>query len=264
MEGTVTDSKPRLITFGISHFCEKARWALDWHRTPYEEIGWPPGWHRILAKRYGATASGLPIVLDGEKVIQGSGTIIDWAESRSKDRRRSLAPQDNLAEAQEIERRADEVIGVHVRRLAYAETLPSCPHLVKPALFLNTSASNRLMGNFMWPVTRRIMIRSMDIRPGAATESRSILETELDWLDSKLADGRTYLVGDRFSRVDLTVASLLAAFAQPKELAVYREMRIDPLIVDIERWSQRPVMRWVLSQYQTHRNSSGEAYRPAA
>ena len=23
--------RPRLVTFGISHFCEKARWALDWH-----------------------------------------------------------------------------------------------------------------------------------------------------------------------------------------------------------------------------------------
>ena len=60
---------PRLITFGISHFCGKARWALDWHGIPYEEIGWPPGWHLVLAKRCGATASTLPIVLDGETVI---------------------------------------------------------------------------------------------------------------------------------------------------------------------------------------------------
>ena len=179
--------------------------------------------------------------------------------------RRSLAPGGNLAEAQEIERRADDVIGVHVRRLAYAETLPSCPHLVKPALFLRTSISNRLIGNFMWPVTRRLMMRVYDIRPGAASESRSRLELELDWLDNKLADGRPYLLGDQFSRVDLTVASLLAAFARPKEMAVYHEMEVDPLTADLERWSQRPVMRWVLSQYQKHRNpSGGGGYRHAA
>jgi hypothetical protein len=29
-----------------------------------------------------------------------------------------------LAEAREIEPRSDEVMGIHVRRLAYAETLP--------------------------------------------------------------------------------------------------------------------------------------------
>lgn len=258
-------SKPKLITFGLSHFCEKARWALDWHSIPYEEIGWPPGWHLVLAKRCGARATTLPIILDGETVIQGSGAIIDWAESRGNDPRRSLAPCGNLAEAQEIERRADEVIGMHVRRLAYAETLPTCPSLVKPALFLRTSASDRLIGNLMWPVTRRLMMRAYDIRPGAASESRSRLESELDWLDNKLADGRPYLIGDRFSRVDLTVASLLAAFAQPKEMQVYHEMKIDSLTADLERWSQRPVVRWVISQYRRYRNpSSRGAYQPAA
>ena len=256
-------SKPRLITFGISHFCEKARWALDWHRIAYDEIGWPPGWHLVLAKRCGASATTLPIV-DGGTVIQGSGIIIDWADGRGDDPRRTLAPRGNLVEAQEIERRADEVIGLHVRRLAYAETLPTCPHLVKPALFLRTSVPDRLIGNFMWPVTRRLMMRVYDVRPGAASESRSKLESELDWLDNKLADGRPYLVGDRFSRVDLTVASLLAAFAQPQEMALYHEMEIDPLTADVDRWSQRPVMRWVISQYQKHRNpSTGEADRPA-
>jgi len=156
----VAHSKPKLITFGISHFCEKARWALDWHGIPYEEIGWPPGWHLVLAKRCGAKAGTLPIVLDRETVIQGSDAIIDWAENKDTDPGRSLAPRGNLSEAQEIERRADEVIGVHVRRLAYAATLPSYPHLVKPALFLRTSAANRLIGNFMWPVTRRLMMRT--------------------------------------------------------------------------------------------------------
>jgi hypothetical protein len=24
-------ARPKLIVFGLSHFCEKARWVLDWH-----------------------------------------------------------------------------------------------------------------------------------------------------------------------------------------------------------------------------------------
>jgi hypothetical protein len=40
----------------------------------------------------------------------------------------------------------------------------------------------------MWPLSRRIMMRMHDITPDAAAESRSILESELDWLDSTLAD----------------------------------------------------------------------------
>jgi glutathione S-transferase len=106
----------------------------------------------------------------------------------------------------------------------------------------------------MWPVSRSLMLRKFAIRPGAAAESRAKIEEELDWLDAKLADGRPYLAGDRFSRADLTVASLLAPFARPKEMPVYHAMPIpEPLSEDVRRWSERPVMRWVLTQYHTHR-----------
>src|SRR6187397_1237510 len=59
-----SDDPGQTITFGFSHFCEKARWALDWHGIAYQEIGWPPGVHRILAKRCGAKGTTLPILLD--------------------------------------------------------------------------------------------------------------------------------------------------------------------------------------------------------
>lgn len=243
-------ARPRLITFGISHFCEKARWALDWHGVAYEEASWPPGLHRILAKRYGAKGTTLPIVLDGETVIQGSGAIIDWADEQAQDHARRLT----LADSLEIEQRADRIIGVHVRRLGYAETLPRFPHLVKPALFRNASSSHRLIGNLMWPLSRRAMMRMYDITPKAASESRAKLEAELDWLDTKLADGRPYLAGDRFSRADLTVASLLALFARPQEMPKHYEMPFpNTLAADVERWRGRPAMRWVVSQYHAHR-----------
>ena len=250
----MSQSTPRLITFAASHFCEKARWALDWHGIAYDEIGWPPGLHLILAKCCGAKQRTVPFVLDGTDVIQGSGAIIDWAESKAQDRGRSLNPKAALDEAKEVERRADEVIAVNVRRLAFAELLPGHAHLVKSALFYRASGWRRQAGNVMWPVAWRILMRMYDIRPGAAAESRSKLEAELDWLDGKLADGRTYLVGDRFSRADLAVASLLANFARPKELPAHHGMKgPDALAADVNRWSERPVMRWVIAQYRAHR-----------
>src|SRR5262245_7412395 len=113
----MSQSQPRFLTFGISHYCEKARWTLDWHGVAYEEINWPPGVHLFLAKDCGAKRTSLPILLDGRKIIQGSGAIIDWADQQMQDQARRLT----LADAREIERRADTVIGVHVRRLTYAE-----------------------------------------------------------------------------------------------------------------------------------------------
>jgi glutathione S-transferase len=208
----------------------------------------------MLAKFHGAKGRTVPILLDGPDVIQGSGAIIDWAESEAKDRGRSLTPVTALAEAQEIELRADKIIGPHMRRLAFAETLPGHAHLIKSALFYRATGWRRHAGNMMWPLVRRLMTQMYDIKPGAAAESRARLEAELDWLDTKLADGRVYLAGDRFSRADLTVASLLANFALPKELSVHHSMKGPPaLAADVSLWSSRPVMRWVVDQYRAHR-----------
>jgi glutathione S-transferase len=242
-EEPMSQSERRFVTFGISHYCEKARWALDWHGIAYEEINWPPGVHIILAKSCGAKQTSLPILLAGRTVIQGSGAIIDWADRQTRDPARRLT----VVDARQIEQRADSVIGAHVRRLVYAGLLPRYPELAN---------AHRLAANAKWPLSRRIMMRMHDITPDAAAESRSILESELDWLDSTLADNRRYLAGDRFSRADITVASLLVFFARPQGMPTYWAMSIPAaLLADRERWRDRPVMRWVVAQYQAHRAS---------
>jgi glutathione S-transferase len=101
---------------------------------------------------------------------------------------------------------------------------------------------------------RRIMIKAMDARPDAAPDSRTKLTTELDWLDTLLADGRRFLAGDRFSHVDITVASLLAPFARPEQANVYSAMQLpSALVEDVTRWRERPIMEWVRSMYREHR-----------
>ena len=76
-----------------------------------------------------------------------------------------------LSDAREIERRADRIIGIHVRRLAYVELLPRFPELAKPALFGKASSAHRLVGGARWPLSRRIMIRMHGITPDAAVET---------------------------------------------------------------------------------------------
>jgi hypothetical protein len=120
----------------------------------------------MLAKSCGAKHSTLPILFCGATVIQGSGAIIDWAESKTTDRNRSLTPTADLDEAKDIERRADEIIGPHVRRLAFAELLPSHAHLIKKALFYKASGWRRLAGNMMWPVSWRAMYAVVRSRAG--------------------------------------------------------------------------------------------------
>ena len=37
--------RARLVTIGISHFCEKARWGLEWTGVRYVEEAHAPGMH---------------------------------------------------------------------------------------------------------------------------------------------------------------------------------------------------------------------------
>jgi glutathione S-transferase len=254
----VTNTKPRLVTFPTSHFCEKGRWALDWHGIAFDEITWAPGLHRVLAARAGAKGSSLPLLFGDGEVVEGSGAIIDWAERHAPDPGRSLAPSANVDAATAIEHRADAGIGIHVRRLAYALLLPRHADVVKGAMLKSASGWHRLAGTLTWPLVRRLIASRYDVGPGAAADSRANIETELDWLDGLLADGRPYLAGDRFSRADLTVASLLAPFTRPVEMPVYRDMRVpEALAADIGRWRERPAMRFALAQYRDHRHPHG-------
>ena len=43
----------RLVTIPISHYCEKARWALQRARLPYREERHVQGLHRLYARRAG-------------------------------------------------------------------------------------------------------------------------------------------------------------------------------------------------------------------
>jgi glutathione S-transferase len=94
----------------------------------------------------------------------------------------------------------------------------------------------------------------MDLGPEQRQESRRIVEGELGWLDGLLADGRHFLLGNRFSRADITAASLLAPLALPKEHPTYGMLAVPPRArADLALWAERPSLAWVRRIYHDHR-----------
>jgi glutathione S-transferase len=158
----------------------------------------------------------------------------------------------------DIERRADDGIGVNARRLFYAEALHRTRPAIKQAFSTGYTPGHRLIGHMTWPFTILAIKVKYDVRRGAAEESRAKLERELDWLDGLLADGHPYLAGDRFTRADITVASLLAPLAPTDRVKTYHGMALpEALIADFERWKDRPIMRWLAARYRNERGSNG-------
>ena len=101
-------SNPVLYIFAISHYCEKARWALDYLDIDYELVHVAPGEHGRIARKLGAPNTHVPYLsLDGH-VIQGSANIIDWADSVTSSTEKRLTHDAEREQCVQIEKRLDD------------------------------------------------------------------------------------------------------------------------------------------------------------
>lgn len=103
-----------LNTFALSHFCENARWALDYKGVSYTEESWAPMLHMLRTWRLKKTYT--PVLRIDGRVLQESAGICAYLEERFPEP--VLIP---TRHREEVLRVADEArsIGPHVRRLAF-------------------------------------------------------------------------------------------------------------------------------------------------
>lgn len=241
---TKSGARPRLLTLAPSHFCERARWALDMRGIVYDEERLAPGAHILRVRRLGASATSLPLLLlaDGS-ICQGSDRILTWAKVPGGDR--------------EIEQRLEKTTAPLIRQTLYAGLLADPRSGIRDVLLRGTGTFQAAMVRFAWPILRSAMVAGMDARLQLLPELLAQTDHELDWLDFLISEREGYLVGQEFGRADLTAASLLAPLALPdvepvKSISAgIRWPR--SLAPAITRWSDRRVVKWAHHLYQAHR-----------
>jgi len=204
----------RLVTIPISHYCEKARWALERAGLPYHEEPHVQGLHRLAARRAGG-GNTVPVLVTPDGAIGESSEILDWVDARSP-RERRLFPADRTerAQVQDFCRHLDEVLGPHGRRLIYVHMLAH-PELM---LDFNNQGVPRWEDRALrrgWPLAVRFVSQALDIRPGVEAQDEAVVWRELDHVAELLCDGRPYLFGERFGAADLTFAALAAPVLLP-------------------------------------------------
>ena len=65
----------RLVTIPISHYCEKARWALERADMPYREERHIQGVHQVAARRAGGGKT-VPVLVTDDGAIGESQEIL--------------------------------------------------------------------------------------------------------------------------------------------------------------------------------------------
>lgn len=207
---------PRLLTIPISHYCEKARWALERAGFEYEEEAHLQLIHRLHAVWVGGGRR-VPVLVTDAGPIGESSRIIRWVDRRLDEDMR-LVPGAHEEEVSAIEARLDEGLGVEGRRWMYSALIGSD---VPRRFGLDPlPAWERRSLPLMVPVMRLYLRTFMDAEPRQAASALAAVEEELDWIEGLLADGRRYLVGDRFTAADLGFAALSAPFLLPDRYGV--------------------------------------------
>jgi glutathione S-transferase len=205
-----------LITIPISHFCEKARWALERCGVPYRERAHLQVIHWVAVKRAGGRMTA-PVLVCGDRVFPDSADIVAFADSKAAPEQR-LYP-DDPAEVRALERDFDERLGPHGRRWMYDE-MRGHRGLVGKYGATGVPAWQRRALPVAFPLVARVIDRYLKITPETAAGSLQTARDIFDSVGERLSDGRPYLVGDRFTAADLTFSALSAPLVVPPEYGV--------------------------------------------
>jgi glutathione S-transferase len=239
---------PTLLTIPISHFCEKARWALDRAGHEYVEERHVQGPSRLVSRRAGGTGT-LPVLVTPLGNLVDSDDILAWADP-------SLRAAD--PEVRTLCRWLDDNLGIPDRRLIYAHILPHRDLLMS---FNNNGAprTEALVLRAFWAVIAPWAATQLGAHPQTIERDEALTLHAFDAVAAILDDGRPYLCGDAFTAADLTFAALSAPVTAPPLYGTPLPQPEDsppPVAALIRRFRAHPAGEFALRLYREERTAA--------
>jgi glutathione S-transferase len=229
----------KLIQMYASPWAERVRWALNYKGVPYEKQNYQPGVDEEAVKKLTGQAQ-VPVLVVNGKVIPDSTAILNWLEEYKPQPALMPAADKDRAQVMLWEELMGGVLGPQARMLIVGHFLRSSePELQKGGQYFAQKYQHSAY---------------------AEEHAKVTVERVLTILKHAL-EGRRYLVGEAFTRADVTTASmLLLVNPPPDELFLFpasvRPMYTVPLTSDS---SFAPIFAWRDELYRKHR---GEVVRP--
>jgi glutathione S-transferase len=250
---------PLLWHIPLSHFNEKARWALDYkgiaHRRKCVGVDY-------LFQAWRATGHGtLPILFLDGRAIGDSTRIIAALEDRYAEP--ALYPLDSAARerALALEDYFDEQVGPAVRAAIVTPLFRRDPDTALRLLMtgMPEQAYRRLRPLLrVFPTFYRLRHRISEKR---LERDRVTVAAALDRIEAERQPSG-YLVGDSFTVADLTAAAMFAALLELPEI----QYPVRVSLPDYHRHyrdtlTRHPAAQWIAEIYRRHRGRSAEVRR---
>lgn len=255
----MSDSTPLLWHIAVSHYSEKARWALDRKRVPHRRRAVSlPGLHipASLWMTRGASKTFPVLEIDGRR-IGDSTEIIAVLEGTYPERPLYPADPEQRRRALELEDFFDEELGPHIRLLAFHE-LGRDRERFEAVIKRTTPGPLTVVGSGAFAYASTYTGLRFGVRDEAAAElARHKVLAALDRLEAELGSNE-HLVGDSFTVADLTAAALFYPLVLPDEGPLPGD---EPLPAGLEAFAaplrERRGYRWVEETFHHHRHASG-------
>jgi glutathione S-transferase len=268
----------RLITIPVSHYCEKVRWALTRLQIPFVEEPHMPPFHRFATRGFGNRSDetpetkqnmsslnrfvvqkvggqSVPLLVTSTAILRSSDEILQYLETIAPPELR-IFPTDPTQRQQvdELVVAFDTVLAPAVRLWTYSYIM-SQSHLVKPLWCQGVPWFERALFPVMFPWMRSNVVEMYGINQTSAIGAHQVLCGIFDRVDALLADGRQYLVGDRFSAADLAFATLAGAVVLvPGYHVKLSELSALPVMMatQIQEFQAMAAGKFVLRLYQEY------------
>ena len=249
---------PVLWHIELSHYNEKARWALDYKGIPHVRRAPTPGLHGAAALWVTRGAQRrLPVLVLGGRRIGDSTAIIEALEAYQPEPPLYPADPPDRARALELEDFFDEQLAPAVRTFGWFHAVKD-PRLVGASLYSKdpTGRSARVMGR-LTPVFKPLLRFDYNVTEAEAERSLVQIRAAMDRLESEIQPSG-YLAGDRFSVADLTAAALFTPALLPPERQ-YRPATAAPAMQELRsELEARDGGKWVHEMFARHRGTSAE------
>lgn len=207
---------PRLVTIPYSHYCEKARWALERGGVAFVEET-----HAPLFSWRGALGSGghrtVPVLVTDDGTLAESTDVLRWVDTHGRPPEPYFPS--GMPEVDELVSTFDRRLGPATRRVGYFHVLRGDRAHVEELLASDVPAWEargvRALGRLL-PAAIRYGLK---IDEAGVVRSQKAIDEVLALVNERLGDGRRTLTGDVFTAADLTFAALAAPLVMPPAYA---------------------------------------------
>jgi len=240
-----------------SHYVEKVRWALDYKNVEWSAVDVDPFTKRQmqhlpckLMLDSGRGMYSVPTIHDHAtgSVIGDSSKILEYLEKTYPTP--ALYPSD-AAERHEVVRWTlwlDSTLGLAARRLGYTQIAVEHPAILASLFIPDMSGAGTLKKSLAGPIIAGVLSRRFRFRHNRADRVFEELEQCL-LIATQRVISRGYLVGERFTAADLTLAALS------------RPVLLVPFFRDHPRLQR--LWQWRVTQLQEHRREPRVGYEAA-